>query len=793
MLNHSLVPVGSTGYDIPYSARFNDDDSAYLSRTPSSAGNRKTWTWSGWVKRGNVDATQTLFTAVVSENNRSSLAIQGAGTIQFLEWRGSHPAEIQLVSSAVFRDPSSWYHILLAVDASNSSTKLYVNSIEVALGTNVQPSTSVDTVVNSTNVHYTAAEIKTWSAYCDGYLAEVNFVDGQALTPADFGETDATYGHWKAKEYTGTYGTNGFYLDFKNSGSLGNDANGSNNWTPTNLVATDQMLDSPTNNFATWTVTDAYNSSGLQDGGLRIEPNPGNYWRASIAPSSGKWYYEIYNEYQHHSTITMGVKGLGSLINDTSDSVVVTHPTDFTLRVGTTTIGSYGTMGGEKVVGIAYDVDAQTISFYLDGAAIDSALSDIDYSSMANSEWVAPYLIIGQGRRVRANFGQDSTFSGTKTAGGNADGNGYGDFKYAPPTGYLALCTQNLPEPTVVPSEHFNTVLYSGTGAEQAITGVGFQPDFIWVKHRQDARSHGLVDSVRGATITLSPNSTAGEVTLSQGLKSFDADGFTLGTDQTIFNESGGTPQHVAWNWKAGGTAASNTNGTITSSVSANADAGFSIVSYTGNNVAGATIGHGLSAKPDLIIVKIRADNYTGRVYNSISGATKYLDWASTATLGTYQHMWNNTEPTSSVFSVGHDVTVGGYPIRDFIAYCFHSVEGYSKVGSYTGNGSTDGTFVHCGFRPAYVMVKKTTGTSANWTIWDNERPGYNESDADVLYANLSNSEWTGDGTADNAELNLVSNGFKLWGGADHAINGNGETYIFLAFAENPFKYTNAR
>jgi len=814
----------STGYDIPYSARFNDDDSANLTWLQGT-GNRRTWTWSGWVKRGNLTNEQPIITWQNNSENSDwdTLEFSTTDTIRYYM---SGAISAFFVTNQVFRDTSAWYHICLAVDTTQATAsnrvKLYVNGEQVtSFSTATYPSQNYDTWTNLSG-RYAALGSNiyadtTFTKYLDGYLAEVNFVDGQALTPADFGETDEDYGHWKAKKYTGTYGTNGFYLDFKNSGSLGNDANGSNNWTPNNLAATDQMLDSPTNNFCTLNgVIRKYTGGGADsekqsEGNLKLHALASNgvsasAWATMPITNGGKWYWEFVTQ---TATSNRWV-GVGDNLDKAGIGTYVAAARTYGVfykSSGVKSIDEAESAYGDSyttgdVIGVALDMDNSNIYFSKNGVWQNSGVptSGATGTGKANTSSletkVIPALMADpNGTVVVLNFGQDSSFAGNKTAQGNADGNGYGDFYYTPPTGYLALCTQNLLDPAVIPSEHFNTVLYTGDGVNNAttsrsLTGVGFQPSLIIHKGRSDVGDHRVWDAVRGTATNLSTNTTAAEWSgAPETVTSFDSDGFTLGSVNGDWNLSGRT--YVAWNWKANGTGVSNTNGSITSTVSANVDAGFSIVGYNGNQVGGATVGHGLSQAPEMVLIKQRTS--AGHHWKSImpplgAGKALYLNLTNAAASGQF----NNTLPTSTVFTLDTDTNCNESG-ADHIAYAFHSVEGYSKVGSYTGNGSTDGTFVHCGFRPAYVMVKKTTGTSANWTIWDNERPGYNESDADVLYANLSNSEWTGDGTADNDDINLVSNGFKLWGGADHAINGNGETYIFLAFAEHPFKYTNAR
>ena len=354
---------------------------------------------------------------------------------------------------------------------------------------------------------------------------------------------------------------------------------------------------------------------------------------------------------------------------------------------------------------------------------------------------------------------------------------------------YLPLSTANLPDPAInpaqgsSPADYFGAVLYTGNNATQSID-VGFATDFTWIKVRNVADNHFLYDNVRGATKYLSSDTTSAEGTIANGLTSFTSTGFNLGDSGSTNNASN---NFAAWNWKANGSGVSNTDGSITSTVSANTESGFSIVSYTGNGTAGATVGHGLSSVPDMVIAKDRDDPFTGNawpVYHTANGATKVLYLEKTNSVGTSSVIWNNTEPTTSVFSLGswNGINKSG---DNYIAYCFHSVEGFSKFGSYTGNGSTDGPFVYTGFRPAFVMTKATNSTQS-WVMVDNERAGYNVENY-RLFAESSNAESTTTPIVD-----LLSNGFK-WRNNFGNFNGSGTNYIYMAFAENPFKYSNAR
>jgi hypothetical protein len=360
-------------------------------------------------------------------------------------------------------------------------------------------------------------------------------------------------------------------------------------------------------------------------------------------------------------------------------------------------------------------------------------------------------------------------------------------FAYTAPSGYKALCTQNLPTPAIGATsatqagKYFNPVIYTGNGSSRSITGLGFQPGFTWIKDRSAGFYHRLADAVRGAGKELYSNDTGAETTNSVNgyVTSFDSDGFSLGTGIGV-NQNGTT--YVAWNWRANGAGSSNTAGSITSTVSANTTSGFSIVTYTGTG-ANATIGHGLGVAPRMIIVKRRNGADIWPVYHESIGNTQYLRLQGDNPAGTF-NVWQNTSPTSSVFYISTDSTVNTNT-GTYVAYCFAEVAGYSRFGSYTGNGSTDGPFVFCGFRPKYVMYKNSTN-SGSWIILDASRSTSNVASARLL-ANTSDAE------ADGTHLvDFLSNGFKL---RNSNTNGNesGSTHIFAAFAEFPQKFSLAR
>lgn len=342
----------------------------------------------------------------------------------------------------------------------------------------------------------------------------------------------------------------------------------------------------------------------------------------------------------------------------------------------------------------------------------------------------------------------------------------------------------------------FDATTYTGNGSTQSITNAGnFQPDLVWIKARKAAASHIINDSVRGVSKQLVPNGTGAETTYTgYQVTAFNSNGVTLVDDSNggygVNGGSGGTysgtpPNYIAWQWKANGTAVSNTSGTITSSVSANTTAGFSIVTYTGNGTAGATVGHGLGVAPKLIIGKKRSAAADWTVYHASLGNNLALFLNGTFATDAGAAYWNTTTPTSSVFTLGNQTNLNASGATT-VAYCWAEIAGFSKFGSYTGNGSTDGPFVYTGFRPKFIMTKRTDSTSS-WNIVDTSRVAYNANNAG-LYANLTGAE----DTTGAVVWDVLSNGFKLRD-SDATNNASGGTYIYVAFAENPFKYANAR
>jgi hypothetical protein len=767
--------------EIDQSLRFNDDDSAYLSRTPASAGNRKTWTWSGWVKRGNIGGNHRLFAAGADTDDTTDITYRRQ-------------------TNMVFRDVSAWYHIFVVFDTTQSTAddrlKLYVNGLEItSWDVDTIGSQNEDTFVSNATPHYIGVNANI-SSSLDGYLAEVNFIDGQALDPTDFGEFKS--GVWVAKSYAGTYGTNGFYLNFSDSANIGDDLSGNaNDWTANNLVATDVVLDSPTQN---WCVLNSTNTAGatLSEGNLKYVSASSGYTPSvsTFGNASGKWYWEV--NFVSGSFPLIGVvdetwsvtsgNAVGYLIGpDGVDSIAYYSDGRRFINGSGTSYGASFTTG--DIIGVALDLDSNEITFYKNGVSQGA----ISYTFSGN--FILPAVSDASNSNTAtlvANFGQDSSFAGNKTAQGNTDANGVGDFYYAPPSGgYLALNAQNLPTPAIdpaqddVPADYFDISLWTGNGTSQDITGLTFQPDWVWIKDRSNGTYyHILQDSIRGTGVYLASNATDADTSNSTLIQSFDADGFSLGTGLGV-NKSGDS--YVGWSWLAGNGTSSNSDGSITSTVSVNQKAGFSVVSWT-YSTSNNTVGHGLLDAPKVIITRSRDNAVDWLVWHEGLGAASsgyHVNLNKTDAVKTASTLWGGVNPTSTTFGQGNGMAYNG---DSMIAYCFAEVEGYSKFGSYTGNGSTDGPFVYCGFRPAWIMVKRTDGVE-NWGMVDQARSSNINPMDDYLIANASDAEVTGSAAI---EFDFLSNGFKVR--EDGAIcNASGGTYIYMAFAEMPAKYSLGR
>ena len=892
------------GYQVSRSLRFNSSDSAYLSRTPAVAGDRRTWTWAGWMKRSNPSPSnsETLFTGL-GGGVGTTCEVTASGQIEIYTYSGGYV--YRKVSTALYRDFSAWYHFQLVYDTGNATADdrilFYVNGVRItSWSTNTTPSQNYEGVVNQSGTPvFMGGGVGSGGYYFTGYLADIHFIDGQALTPSSFTEVSATTGQLIPKAYSGgSYGTNGFYLQFADNSSntattLGKDTSGnSNNWTPNNFQATvqtgrlyGQASGTSTSAFSSanfignfptpvatglaifdadliTSVTSAtfsyiaafsslvevlvsadgtnWTSKGNQSSayttvtnatafryvrwfystfGFGISNNPGgndslvdtptsygtdtgvggevrgNYCTANplaqanhtlsngnldvlcgssdgvcqstIGMSSGKWYCEWTSQgspsepYGNTNKSTVGLSKSGVNLSSYlgADANGWSY---YSLSGNKTTNGSsvsYGaTYVSGDIIGIAFDADNGTLVFYKNGVSQGTA-----YTGLTSG----PYFFSTGSSFVKGifNFGQRAF--AYQTPGTNR-----------PAATFLALCDTNLGAPLVAkPNTLMDVKLYTATdGVSGSVSGVNFSPDLVWVKSRAVARSNVLMDTVRGTSSVLWSDLTDAQLSSSQYVSQFNSDGFNYGAAGDVSNGS-----TVAWLWDAGTTTdPSNTAGSITSQVRANASAGFSIVKYPNVGSTNSTIGHGLGVAPKLVIVRYINQGSGWYTYHADTGAGKYLELQSTNSAATLSSMWNNTAPTSTVFSVGTAWTSS----IDTLAYCFAPVVGYSSFGSYTGNGSSDGPFVYTGFRPKWILYKRTD-TTGFWLLADALRNGFNP-DNNTLCPNLSDAEDSTD------VLDILSNGFKLRV-TGPSSNASGGTYIFAAFAENPFQYARAR
>ena len=721
--------VAGGGYTINQSARFNDGDSPELSRTYTISA---PWTFSVWVKRCEFGAVNILLgtsgsSPEVQFNSGDTITAEG------------------LTTTAVFRDPSSWYHVHV------SDNGLYINGV----------SYGAVTTTNLTNA-------KLFDDF-DGYAAEVHLQSGTSAY-TNFGETNGDTGQWMPKAAT----AGDTYLKFANSSDFGENSGTGGAWSASGLTSADQMLDTPTDNFPTLNPLVPTSNTTLSDGNLVqvVSSAVGRTSRATISIPEGKWVYEYTLVDTNDKNTIWGI----CREDTTPDELPGTSATSYAFYV-TNGNKRNNTAGGGDAYGTSVTTAGKTvqIAVHRNGTSLKIWAGHDQSGSFVWQASGDPAADTNEMYDITINTSDVWFFAGgndgnfTQTIGPVNFGQA-GGFTYTPPTNFIALSTANLDDPTIaLPTDYFQTVL--DTGANIKATSEALYTDqFEWIKDRDNSNNHQLIDSVRGTSAVLQANLSAAETTYSA--------------------PSGNS---VGWVWKANGTGSSNTDGSITSTVSANTTAGFSVLTFTGNGTQGATVGHGLGVVPKWIIVKARTTagpDYGWWMYHAgvASNAEDYHLQFNTAGATDDANAWNDTAPTSSVFSIGGP---GGGGAGNFnitgdtlVAYCFADVEGYSKFGSYVGNGSTDGTFVYCGFRPAFVLVKRTNAVS-QWSIFDNKREGYNV-DNDVLVPNTTATETTTD------YLDLLSNGFKART-TDANVNASGGTYIYMAFAESPFKYANAR
>jgi len=644
---------------------------------------------------------------------------------------------------------------------------------------------------------------------------------------------------------------------------VGLDSSGNqNDWASTNLYGYDVSLDSPTNNFPTInTVGGIGGNNTYSQGNLRFTNNSTTNYDTGATSSLGTmaidtsdstgWYWELLMETLGREDLQYnGIIKASATTGDTyasqdgdivrsfswngAGNILLNQPQDLNTMGSSTNPDTSGAH-----IGFALKNNKMWVrmngTWYGDPAANTPSAAESGiplHINIPDGHWLPFFQAYGGFQSYGActivvNFGQNGTFSGNTTAGGNSDANGYGDFKYSVPSGFLALCSKNLPEPAItLPETNFNTVLWTGTGAvDHDITGVGFQPDFVWIKNRSAVYEFAVNDSVRGAGAFLeSSNSDAQEsYTLGDYFGPFASDGYRLNDVLVGGQINQASNAFVGWNWKAGGgpttdnivsagniptagsvkidgsNSGSALAGTIAATrLSANTTGAFSIITYEGNDTVGATVAHGLGVAPDLVIIKTINTGQSWTVSSSELGTTgdttgglaEYyivtLDTTAAKADWGEDNIFGFTSTTFSIGSSGNMVMVNASGVN-YVAYCFGEVEGYSKVGKYEGNGNADGTFVYTGFRPAYLLAKRVDAVSS-WYVFDNKRNPYNVANSGLW----PNGTWA-EATHTDYGVDLLSNGFKWRNNQSGGMNDSGGDYIYLAFAEFPFKYSNAR
>ena len=771
-----FVPFTDNG-TIDNSCIFNSADSPVLSRTPSGTGtSKKTFTISAWIKRGrliNASSEHSMTIHGVNHGSGSRYGVFGlynGGSGNPTQLRlllgkyttGSSTTTLDWYTNRTLEDTSKWYHLMAAVDTTDATAgdrvKLYIDGERVtSFASSSNPSLNDEFYFGSEYANYVSTYDGSFGDW-DGYMAEVNFVDGTALTPDTFGVTDTSTGRWIPKTLSGiTYGTNGFRLTFADSSALGDDLSGNtNDFTATNLASTNQTTDSPTSNFATLQGT----GGTLSEGNLTLATgtSDNSHHNATLKPKSGKYYAEFTcnamgrSEVGVVSTLNVPYSSNTTRLPTTSDGSVAGYMYyGFNGSVYYTSANAsattYATYTTNDLISIALDLDNHTVEFFKTTGGSGTRVSQ-GTISLPNGNYT---FAMGDGATGfsggwTANFGQRS-------------------FTHTPPTGFVALQQDNLPE------------------TAKGISGL------VWMKNRDAADNHQWYDSSRGNTAVITSVGTPAETTVIDGLQKFLAGGQQI-EDNDAINTAG--ESFVSWNWVGNGaTEVTNTEGSVTTTVQANTTAGFSILKFTppASGITDQTFGHGLTKAPEWFLFKRRDNVSTGRflcfhksAYDASNGGYSMEISSSNANTAFNTELGASAAypaaPTATTISIKNNSVIAGG--KDHIAYCWHSVEGFSKFGGFVGNGSANGPFIYTGFKPAWVMIKRTDATS-QWFMFDNKRNAINPLDKN-LRANQTNTEST------TTAMDFLSNGFKIRHNASViSINESTGSFIYMAFSLHPF------
>ena len=775
------VSSGIDTGDIANSVRFRASNSAYLSRTFGTPTDNAKWTWSGWVKRGALGTDQAIISAGTTTSNDSVLHFRADGRLEM--YAPSSGGSLNTYTLAVFRDPTAHFHLHVIFDSANGVStnrfQIWINNVRQSFSPNTQPSAAISFNGNGI-IHHVGRLAAFNSEHLDGYLSRICFVDGQALTPSSFIEFNTTINEWVSKSQSEVKavvdagGTNSFMLDFDDATStttLGYDKSSKgNNWTLNNISLTagvtyDHVLDVPGNSYATLNPLRTFGGT-LSSANLGFTSgNSGSTLYGVVTstfgvPTTGKHYFEVIPS-------TVGEMAVGvtkAFPTSAGDSRTAMYYRSGEIYVNGSVFRTE-TAYTTNTIGVAIDTDASTIRFYRDNTAQGAAVS-----------YTSGDLFVGIAQ-----------LSGSGSCSGNINF-GQRPFAYTPPTGFLALCQENLPTPATAvlnPREHFDVKTRSGTGASATVTGIQFQGDLIWTKARNNVGSNLLTDSMRGTSKVLFSDLTNAETTPTSNdqFGGFTADGYTLNADTGgYFNKS--TNTYVDWLFKAGGTGVTNTAGSITSTVSANTDLGFSIVTYTGTG-ANATVGHGLGVAPKMVITKGVSLSASWYVWHRGLGGDNdeiYLNATNAKATNAADY---SAAPSSTVLSFGGGSGVNSLS-NTFVAYCFTDTD-ILKTFSYTGNGSADGPYVHLGGKARWVLTKSAAGATSSWLIYDTARQTYNYGNNLELGAEGSFAEYSG-----THPIDIDANGLKIRHAAS-GYNTNGDTYIGIAIMDVCGKFALAR
>jgi hypothetical protein len=760
MLSPEFLGIGggSSSYRVANSLRFRASNSAYLSRTSgASPTDQKKVTYSAWMKAAPTLSSGSQVALVCTTGNAGMIAwnISGYGGRLFTR---ADANDVQFAWLA--RDPSAWFHLVVTIDTTQATAsdriKAWLNGVALVYQSGTYPTLNSNTTLNPASTAMRLMSDIVNGTHLDGHLAHVHLIDGQALTPSSFGKTDAVTGEWVPKAYSGTYGTNGFRLAFEDATTtttIGNDSSGNaNNWTTSGISVTagttfDQSLDTPTLNYCAFSSIDQVGGTNTITAGLDITTSSGAISAAlgTIYVSTGKWYWEFtVNGVAGAPQVGIAKAPVGTIsTNGPGQSANAYVYASSGSKGNNNSFTAYGaTFTTNDVIGVALDLDAGTIVFYKNNVSQGTAFSGLT----------------GEFSAIVGDAGAATTISGSINFGQRA-------FAYSPPSGFVALNTANLAAPSIKRSrQYFDARLRTGTGAAASVSDLEFAPDLVWIKSRSAATTHNLFDTSRGAQKGIQSTGPNAEYTDANSLSAFASNGYSLGSDASSRGVNVSAATYVDWALKSGSTP------------------GFNVTLYTGNGGGARNIAHGLGVAPQLMLVRGRDARAWAGWHKNLTSAAYYVDLGTVAAEAVDTTMFDSTAPDASNFRVG---SFNNANLVNYLAYLFTEVPGFSRIGVYTGNNNTDGPFVWCGFKPKFVMVK-ARDVATGWFI-ANPSGSANE----VIQRVFSDS--AGAEASNTYGLDLLAGGFKVRAPTGYSLNNSGISYLFIAFADVPFKYARAR